>query len=170
MRRVTAVALALVATLAAGACSLGDRTEHARQLVASPRRAEAAGTAVGTMTFQLTAKPVGEGREGALAGGAGLANISQPPAGEVPIIVDFANRTASISLAAPGGAPEPVVVLAGDQIYVRRGTTTGISSRRWVVLDLAAIDEFNPPEPNEVTQRTGLPIVAFPGPLHLIEL
>lgn len=164
-------ATVVVVAVTATGCSLGERTQHARLLVGSPTRAAAAGTAVGTMSLALSVEPAGDVGEGSpLAGAASLGNLTPPPTGELPIVIDFTRQAASISLSVPGGAPEPMVVLDGTRVFVRRGSTTGISSRRWVVLDLATLDELSPPEPEDVSERTGLPIVAFPGPLQLIEL
>ena len=176
----TAAVMVLVACIASG-CSLGERTRYAALLVASPGRAAAAGTAVGTMTFDLTLEvegddaqgggPPGAGGPGGAPGAAGAAvNLTPPPQGEVPIVVDFARRAASIAVAAKGGDPEPVVVLDDTRIYVRRGSTGGISSRRWVVLDLAKLEKVPKPDANDIAERTGLLLVAFPGPLQLLEL
>ena len=179
-RIATAACVGAAFALVTSACSLGERTKYAEMLVESPKRAERAGTAVGTMTFQLSAKPIvsGEGGGGAPGAGAGAAGALlsgggsglTPPPGEVPIVVDFGQRRASMSAARDGGPPEPVIVLDGTKVYVRRGTTSGISSRRWVVLDLGDIEEVNRPDGADMAERTGLLLVAFPGPLHLIEL
>jgi hypothetical protein len=163
--------LTVLIAFAASSCSLGERTEYASRLVASPERAAAAGTAVGTMSFELAVKPAGDDTP-AVAGqapGAG-ANVTPPPAGDLPIVVDFTHKTASIAMAAPGGAPEPVVVLDGTRIFVRRGSTGGISSRRWVVLDVGRLEEVSRPDGTDLAERTGLLMVAFPGPLQLLEL
>jgi hypothetical protein len=154
---------------------MGERTNYATALVDSPARAAKAGTAVGTMTFRLSVEPVDDaGQAGGLAGAAGAAgggaNVTPPPAGEVPIVVDFARQRASLAMGPPGAAPEPVVVLDGTRVFVRRGSTGGISSRRWVVLDLANVEHVSAPEGNDLSQRTGLLLVAVPGPLHLLEL
>ena len=169
MKRVALIVITLLAALVAPACSLGERTEYTARLVSSPQRAEAAGTAVGTMTFALSVKPANDNGQGGAPAGGGV-NLTAPPPGELPIVVDFKRKAASIAMAAPGGTPEPVVVLEGTKVYVRRGASGGISTRRWVVLDLAKVEEVSLPEPNDLEQRTGLMIVAFPGPLQLIEL
>ena len=162
--------VALVVAVTASACSLGERTEYTARLVDSPLRAAKSGTAVGNMTFELAVTPVGDAPQGSVPTAGAGANVTPLPAGEVPVVVDFARKAASISLGRAGAAPEPAVVLDGTRVFVRRGSNSGISSRRWVVLDLATVDEVSEPDGSDLAQRTGLLMVAFPGPLQLIEL
>jgi hypothetical protein len=168
--RLSGLALTLVVALTASGCTLGDRTRHAAALVRSPSRAVAAGTATGTMSFRLAVKPIGDRPEGGAAIGGAVGNITPPPAFEIPIVVDFTHDTASLSLPGAAGSPEPAVVLDGTRILVRRATTSGISSRRWVALDLATVDEVSEPDGDDFSQNSGMVMVAFPGPLQLVEL
>jgi hypothetical protein len=96
--------------------------------------------------------------------------VTPPPPGDLPVVIDFKHNTASLSMVGAGGAPEEMIVLQGTKVYVRRASTSGVSSRRWVVLDLAKLDKITRTDGSDIAERTGLVLVAFPGPLQLVEL